>query len=412
MEKMKNNLLTGSPEAIAAVAQYISTERPKSEIKELMDCAIEAMVSQSDEGTEGLNVKLKLYPLFDSLLKAYTKIPGHEGIPEKMSREELQAVVEKICVYSTDEVAQNAKLYDDLTALAIISPEETVAKADEKLQRMFAALGEGAYAQTISVGAGVVDSTDDRTREVAKKCLINVAEYGNSKARRFAIEALELFPADMMVRKIVGKIEQTDPDPVLRKIAGAVMKAIRENDEIESAIADGEFLVETQYQDPTMPQRMYIEAIFDAVVEILRDPKPSEANTKIMVLMKQLTTFGVAAGPMGELIDNHDLLKIRKNVVNAMVHALVFGDEKIQKMAASAIEKVCAREDAVGRSTLKILDRVATRHRNDIGDMNETGARIRVLVAKIQKSKFGKSLPPPLPPRARIEHKARTRQHA
>jgi len=412
MENIKKGLIEGKPKAIAEVMQYISTERPKSEIKELMDCTVEAIVAQSEEGVNGLKVKLKLYPVFDSLLKAYTKIPGHDGIPEKMNREELQAIVERICVYSTDEVANSAKLYDDLTALAMASPQESVSKADEKLQRIYTAIAEGAYAQTISVGAGVVESNDDRTKEVAKKCLINVAQYGNSKSRRYAIEALELFQNDIGVRRLIGTIEQRDSDQELRKIAGSTMKSIRENDEIETAIADGEFLVETQYQDPTLPQRMYIETVFDAVVGVLSDPNPSEANTNTMVLMKQLTTFGVAPGPMEGLIDSYDFRKIKKNIANAMIHALVFGDEKIQKMAASAIEKICAREDEVGKNTLKILDRVATRHRNDTGYMNETGSRIRTLVAKIQKSKFGKSLPPPLPPKARLERQAKPRQHA
>jgi len=412
MESMKKGLLEGKSDAITEVARYISTERPKSEIKELLDCAVEAMVAQSEQGTEGLQTKIALYQVFDRLIKAYTKIPGHEGVPENMSRDELQDMVEKICIYSTDEVAQNAKLYDDLSALAMTSPNETVAKAGEKLQRIYGAIGEGLYAQTISVGAGVIDSRDERTKQVAKKCLINVVEHGDDRARGYAIEALELFPGDMAVRKLIGTLEQTDPNPTIRKVAGAVMKAIRENDEIETAIADGEFLVETQYQDPTMPQRMYIETVFDAVVGILRDPKLSETNQNAMVLMKQLTTFGVAPGPMEELIDSYDFRKVRRNIANAMVHALVFGDEKVQEMAASALEKICAREDDISKSTLKILDRVATRHRDDKGSMNETGSRIRALVEKIQKSKFGKSLPPPLPPKARFERQAKPRQHA
>ena len=97
---------------------------------------------------------------------------------------------------------------------------------------------------------------------------------------------------------------------------------------------------------------------------------------------------------MKELIDPHSLGMVRKNVENALVHALIHGDSKMAQDAKEGIRKSSSER------VLKILDRVADRERSEDGQLNAKGSMIRSLVAEIQKKKFGHSLPPPLPRRA------------
>ncbi len=378
-------------EAMASIS-----DMPRKELKALWTAAIDGMVSQ-EQTAEGVERKLMLMALSFSISPIYTKEGELVGYAKELSGGNLKdklALIEAITDPSYDEASQIACIYEDLTALGMVCSDESLEDVPKPKKEALKAGGRQAYKHSIAIGAALATGMlDGEERQVAKKCLLNVALYGDEYSRKFAVEALAHFTDDGVLKKQLVELEHTCSEPVTNA-ASYSLRTIREKDEVETAKADLGTLSEIEYPDVTSPQRWYLDIVFDAVETVLTRINDTEKRQEVLVALKQLSAYGADPGPMRELIDSHSLGMVRKNVENALVHAIVHGDAKMVEDAKEGIRKSSSQR------VLKILDRVADRERGEDGQLNAKGTMIRALVAEIQKKKFGHSLPPPLPKKA------------
>lgn len=369
---------------------------PRSELRQLWSATIDGMVSQPGTA-EGVERKLMLMALSFSISPIYTR----EGELVEYAKElndgnlrDKMALIDAITDESYDIASQTACIYEDLTQLGMVCSEESLKGVGRGKADALRASAKQAFKHAISIGAALASGMlDGEERQVAKKCLLNAAMNGDEYSRKFAVEALAHITDDGMLKKQLIELERTGSERVTNA-ASYSLKTIREKDEVETMKADLECLTGIEYTDVTGPQRWYIEIVFDAVERVLTQIDNRKKRQEVLVALKQLSSYGATAGPMEELIDKHSLGMIKKNVENALVHALVHGDRQMVEEAKDGIRK-SSSERVIG-----ILDKVADRQREESGALNSKGSMIRDLVAQMQKKKFGHSLPPPLPRKA------------
>ncbi len=368
---------------------------PGEELKALWGATIEGMVNQ-EQTAEGVENKCMLMALSFSISPVYTKEKELVGYAKKLNDEGLKGnldMIDALADSSYDDASQTACVYEDLTALGMICSEKSLENVDKGKVKALVANGEQAYKHAISIGAAVATGIlKGEGRQIAKRCLLNAALYGDEYSRKYAVEALAHFIDDYQLKKTLVALEEGGADEIT-VAASYSLRTIREKDEVETAKADLGTLSEIEYPDVTSPQRWYIDIVFDAVETVLTRINDSKKKQEVLVALKQLAAYGAAPGPMEELIDSHSLGMVKKNVENALIHALVHGDDRMVEDAKEGIRK--SSSDRV----IGILNKVADRERNGNGNLSDKGSMIRNLVAEMQKKKFGHSLPPPLPRR-------------
>jgi hypothetical protein len=372
------------------------SDMPRVELKTLWTAVIDGMVSQ-EETAQGVERKLMLMALSFSISPLYTKEKELVGYARQLNDGDLKdkmVMIDAITDSSYDEASQIACIYEDLTALGMVCSEKSLEDVDSGKAAALTAGGKQAYKHAISIGAAIATGMlKEDERQVAKKCLLNVALHGDEYSRKYAVEALANIADDHQLKKILVALEEKCSGEVT-KAASYSLRTIRERDEVETAKADLGTLSEIEYPDVTSPQRWYLDIVFDAVETVLTRINDTEKRQEVLVALKQLAAYGANPGPMEELIDPHSIGMVKKNVENALVHALIYGEPKMVEDAKEGIRK--SSSDRV----IGILNKVADRERTEDGQLSARGSMIRTLVAEMQKKKFGHSLPPPLPKRA------------
>lgn len=385
----------GDIDAIRGAMSSLS-DIPRDELRQLWTAAIDGMVSQ-EENAEGVERKLMLMALSFSISPIYTREGELVGYAKQLNDGNLKdkfALIEAITDESYDVASQTAVIYEDLTALGMVCSGESLKDVDKGKAEALRVSAKQSYKHAISIGAALATGMlNEQETEVAKKCLLNAAMNGDEYSRKYAVEALAHIINDGALKRQLVELERTGSERVT-DAASYSLRTIREKDEVDTLKADLECLTGIEYTDVTSPQRWYIDIVFDAVERVLTQIGSQKKRQEVLVALKQLSSYGITAEKMDELIDPHSLGMIRKNVENALVHALVHGDKQMVEEAKIGIRKSSSER------VMKILDKVADRQRNDDGSLNAKGSMIRALVAEMQRKKFGHSLPPPLPPRA------------
>jgi hypothetical protein len=394
LEKVREGDIQAIKEAMAAIS-----DMPRDELKQLWTAVIDGMVSQ-EETSDGVGKRLMLMSLSFSISPVYTKEKELVGYARALNEGDMKdklVMIEAITDSSYDEASQTAVVYEDLTALGMVCSGKSLENVGKAKKEALVASSKHAFKHAISIGAALATGMlSGEERAVAKKCLLNAALNGDEYSRKYAVEALAHFTDDYSLKKILVSLEESEAGQIT-KAASYSLRAIREKDEVETARADLGTLSEIEYPDVTSPQRWYLEIVFDAVETVLTKIKDENRGQEVLVALKQLAAYGAAPGPMKELIDEHSLGMVKKNVENALVHALVHGDERMAEDAKEGLRKSSSER------VITILNKVADRERAEDGQLTEKGSMIRALVAEIQKKKFGHSLPPPLPKKASRE---------
>jgi hypothetical protein len=188
----------------------------------------------------------------------------------------------------------------------------------------------------------------------------------------------------------LGSLSKSDDDRHIAKVAGIAMSYVRNRDELDSAVQDRRFLCDDIIQDPTTPQMMYVECVFDAVEKVLgAGPRTDIEKMEYQAALKQLTTFGADPGAMKGLLDNHTLKLIRRNVENALLHALVASD--FRDLACAGLEKI-------GSDRIEeVLDKIVAR----IGESSPAGIAASEALENIRGRKIEETIVfvPPKPPK-------------
>ncbi len=293
------------------------------------------------------------------------------------------------------EASQNPESRDMYEKLFMLAGFPTSAAAH------VAIIGVGANAVKINLGEVETKSLDSAWYvETARKCLVRAihATEGAIKASAskgedagaleqnliFIIEALRHLEGPEIKGELVAIVKNGFGQQV-KDAAGESIAPMRIREEINSAKADLQFLLEREYPDPTTPQRMYIECIFSAV-ETVYSGKGRSMETEIAV--QQLSAFGTRPGQIASLFEEHSLKLIGRNVENALLHALTSPEPKIRESAAAGLEKI-------GSDRIEgILERIVAR----CGEASQVGALASEALSVISGSKLELievKLPPP-----------------
>lgn len=295
------------------------------------------------------------------------------------------------------DITQNAEARDMYEKLFMLAAFPATA------QSYVAIIGTGASVAKI-LGGEAESAALDREYYVAtaKKALMG-ALHESEGARKGAngddgkikmleqnlvlvIEALRLCESPDVKCELVA-IAKNGFGETVKKAAGDSIRPMRIRDEIEGVKADREFLLESVYQDPTTPQRMYIECIFTAIETVYSQ---TATENEVSIALKQVATFGTQPGVIAELFDSHSLKVITRNVENALLHAVSSKNPEHREAAANGLIKL-------GSDRVEgILERIVER----TGEKNDVGALASEALAAIRGSKLEimdvKPLPPPM----------------
>ncbi len=249
------------------------------------------------------------------------------------------------------------------------------------------------YLKTI-LADSINGKKDDVSLRLATKCLINAARYGSEEGRRYAVEALSLLRDQVNVKRELIEIAKHDASAVVREAAEKGLREIRERSELDIARADAEMLLGLVYTDERSAQMKYIGTVFSAVEKIFTETGKPGKERDVWVAALQLRSFGADSTDMQamrETIRPNDLDIIRKNVENALIHAVIHGDERTRKEAERGLLNIGSAR------IMQILQAISARERDETGTFNETGKRARKVLESVQQRMFGKSFPPPIP---------------
>jgi len=275
--------------------------------------------------------------------------------------------------------AQETQKFQDLLVLSYIGPQGDAPELDK---RMMDGISEQ-FIEKITERIVREAMRDERYEEVAVRCLLRAAEYGNDVTRKYAAMALGSFGENAQVRYSLAEIAEKGTGVAVEG-AEVGLKAIQIRTERETAEADRAMLVETEYPDPKMVQRQYVDNIFRAVNAILGN-EVTGTQGKISVIT--LATQGIN---IPVKMDDYSAKLIKRNVENALVFASVNGDENVREEAAAGLKKIGSNK------IIDQLDNITRTARDSSGSLTAIGARARKLSTEIQMAKFGKTLPPPL----------------
>lgn len=232
-----------------------------------------------------------------------------------------------------------------------------------------------------------------------------LALYGDDKVARYALSIMAIEDAE--ISNLLGELAKEGINGI-RSAASEILIMKRQGSERAGAVSDREFLLETEYPDPTSPQRLYIDCVFDAVERVLGS-KASNRN-ELEIAVRQLAAYGTSPGQIEAIFesksDKHNLKIILRNVENALLHAVASPDPDIRSQAACGLEKIGS--DRIEQ----ILERIVERH----GEEGEVGAIADETLAKIRGDKIEildvsfRHSPKKLPPRQPLRQRPRTLQ--
>ncbi|MEW6035528.1 MAG: hypothetical protein AB1529_02855 [Candidatus Micrarchaeota archaeon] len=437
-DNLLKRLAEGDREAAAHLRDILRTGViEKDDAAGILGHAVQGMARQSARRTEGLLAKFELYSIVSEL--CCIVVPPSGGMEQDL----MKAAANVLSVDDRD--ITTVSLYEDLVALAMNGPEGCYDKVPKQMAQAAKSTAGGSFRQTISTGAAIARAregsieVDGTYLEAARVCLLNAMHYGSPETSTYAYEAVSLIPdnkaSDYLLdaawgtegesrAKALGALfahygddtvalytisilakENLDVRAEVAQIAkgneaaGRIMAGLRHGDELDTARADKEMLLETEYPDPTCPQRTYIEMVFNAV-ETALSPAGGGRGVDYETSVKQLATWGADPGGMADLFDKHSLKLIRRNVENALLHVLAtHPDCGVREEAAAGLKKIGSdRVEAV-------LERIVER----LGEGCPAGALASDTLASIRGSKVeifevvlpapAKRKPPAQPPR-------------
>ncbi|MBN1169778.1 hypothetical protein JXA56_02035 [Candidatus Micrarchaeota archaeon] len=287
------------------------------------------------------------------------------------------------------------KFYD-LLVLSYIGPQGDAPNLDKKLMDGISTK----FIQGTTERVILETDRDDRYAEFAKKCLINAAKHGNDITRKYAAIALGAFTNDVHIRNSLVDIVEKETGAAAEG-AEAGLRAIKIRTERETADADRAMLVETEYPDPKMVQRQFIDNIFRAVNAIYGGTVTGTAGRiNVITLATQGTSIPVK-------LDAHSIRLVKRNVEGALISAFINGDEAVRNEAIEGIKKMGSVR------ILENLEDITKTERDSAGSLNPLGRKAREIAEGIQRTRYGKTLPPPLSRRkAASRHDARLTQQS
>ena len=262
---------------------------------------------------------------------------------------------------------------------------------------------EAVYSPTIATGAAVVRAQNDTLEipgfdkekflKLAKRGLINVVRNGNPEAQPFAVEALRNFRDKEGIRAELLAIARERKDPrLMNAIIDSLMQLGLEG-QLELVQRDKKMLYSTTCQDETLPGRLYIDMMFDAVEKVLLGVGNPEKNDEITIALTQLARSGIKGGPGGDLLDEASLEVVQKNVEDALLYALISGDKEQKEKAGEGLASIG------GERVVTILSKLV-RKEMPSEVMSERGKAAKAVLARIYGDVTPKdvvSIPPPVP---------------
>ncbi|MFN7991854.1 MAG: hypothetical protein U0R44_06905 [Candidatus Micrarchaeia archaeon] len=384
------------------------------EISRLQLAAVSAALAQTGKGKGAADAKLDIYfNVFDKLAGLRTA-----GLTEGSA--DLKAAAAKLMAETPEETGR-VWTYDKLMMLALSGPQTDQEGLDQRKKRMLELLESNNYSPVIQIGALLARSSrgesrpDDDLVRLSNACLRNAALHGKDDSAWYALEALsahgdresretakdrlltilsegnpeerkaafgillEAFSGDGFVSLCVYQICKENAQirseladiakngkPEIAAAAGSLMAGVRIDDEKETAVADFEFLLETEYIDPTSPQRMYVEFIFDAVKTVYGPlPLTKRQSDDLEIAVKQLSAHGANPGQIEAIFesksDQFNLRKVMKSVENALLHAFANNGGSVRELAASGLERIGSER------VQTVLERIVARNKNELG---------------------------------------------
>jgi hypothetical protein len=312
-------------------------------------------------------------------------------------RELLDGMFRDVAGRCLDNALANGGLWTRLHAAEVLG--SYYGRGTEKT--VMACLSEIMGAGTVKEIAFAAVYLEKRFGIDAKDAVLDCIWQGEGDSRKSAIEAfVRLFGGDKAaVHSLAVMAEKNNEikrevslmakgsDEALSKLAGSVMAQVRNRDELDSAVQDRKFLCEDILQDPTTPQRAYVECVFDAVERVLGSRNGSSRTTEYQVALKQLASFGADPGAMKDLLDSHTLKLVRRNVENALLHAVA--KSEFGEIAAAGLEKIGS--DRVE----EILERIVARE----GEKSACGLLASETLERIRGRKVEETMEfiPPVP---------------
>lgn len=322
----------------------IPPRKPEAEeAKEHLCNMADEMLKLNDKGSDGLITKVDLY---------------------RIARQEIARVGESIAKY------------ENLVLVALLSPESDCEGAPS-FERKINAMAQNCHKRVMRIAIDVSTErkgeADENYLGIAEKCLENAAQNGDERARETASRALRL----LFKREIEPVVESYE----------SVMD-IGELREIFEA--DRQFL-RTQYPDPTTPQNMFTEQVFDAVKTIITKYNNGQRE-KAEVAIKQVSSIAGNGMVLEEFFGEFERSLIQRNIENALLYAFVNGTENIKREAEGAILRTANKR--MKEELLKIADRC--------GKESELGEEAQLLASQMLfKGEYRATIKsvPPVPPR-------------
>lgn len=274
---------------------------------------------------------------------------------------------------------QDTQKFYDLLVLSYIGPHGDAPDLDKKIMEGISTK----FIEGITERVILETERDDRYAEVAKKCLMNATMHGNEVTRKYAAMALGIFTNDAQVRDSLADIAEKDTGAAAEG-AEAGLRAIKIRIERETAEADRAMLVETEYPDPKMVQRQFIDNIFRAVNAIYKgEVTGTGGRINVITLATQGTDIPVK-------LDAHSAKLVKRNVENAIISAFINGDEAVRNEAVAGIRRLGSVK------ILENLEDITKAERDSEGKLSHLGRKAREIAEGIQRARYGKTLPPPI----------------
>lgn len=250
------------------------------------------------------------------------------------------------------------------------------------------------YGPTIRTGAAVVlvqagnietpGFDKDKFLNLAKRALINVVRNGDSAARPFAVEALRVFEDREGIKEELLAIAGTNKDPKVMKVIVESLMELDLEGQLELVRKERKLLTGTVYQNDSLPGKLYIEMIFDAVEKVLVEIRNPEKRDGVMIAITQLAKSGISGDDGNEMLDDASLRIVQKNAEDALLYAVIRGDTE---------QKEIAMEGLLSIGSQRIMPALKSTLERDeaTGTLSIPGRRIL---------KRMKRVPPPIPQKA------------
>ncbi len=165
-----------------------------------------------------------------------------------------------------------------------------------------------------------------------------ILKVGTERCRRYTAEvALNVGSEEVLAA--VSEAAMNDSNQSVRKAAGEAYGMHMTSKEIEAARVERKNLL-IKY-DPTLPQALFIDTIYDAIETILGMKKGDAEDTIVRSAALQLASFPKITKQLDgyfSTVQDHDNLEIIKgSLENALIHALVIGSPNLKNNAVDGL---------------------------------------------------------------------------